>query len=451
MTARKATVAEAKRLVTQRRFGDAEPILRALTAQRPRLAFGWFGLGLVALEAGAVRDAASFFREAVKRDERRASHHHNLALTLGMLGDFQEASTHFERAIALAPDYAEAYFNYANNATFSDSRLLDAIEARLAARRAAPAPTDRVFWHFAAGKIADDLGEVDRAFPHFAAGNAAKDVTFDRAAHTQSIDTTMASFPPDVVERLAGTGHPDARFVFVIGMPRSGTTLVEDILARHPAVHGAGERRDIGAIAAKLGQHRGGGAYPEAVPELDVATLRHLGAEYARRVGALAPNASRIVDKLPGNYRYLGLIALLLPNARFVHCRRDPVDTCFSCYKENFTRGHAYTFDLGDLAHVYTGYTRLMRFWRELFGERVLDVDYEELCREPERETRRILAHCGLDDDPGRLEAGGMARPVGTASVWQVRQPISTRSIGRAQPYRHHLGPLLDGLDDGPP
>jgi len=224
--------------------------------------------------------------------------------------------------------------------------------------------------------------------------------------------------------------------------------LVEQILASHPMVFGAGELSELADIVARLGgAGRTFADFPENVRALSESDLRELGARYLERVGVLAPAAARITDKMPGNFRFAGLIHLILPHARIIHTRRDPVDTCLSCFSLLFSGDQPHTYDLGELGRYYRAYAALMEHWRSVLPPGVtLEVQYEEVVADFERQARRIVAHCGLEWDEACLEFHQTERPVRTASMVQVRQPVYKTSIGRWRPYKDRLAPLLAAL-----
>jgi hypothetical protein len=216
-------------------------------------------------------------------------------------------------------------------------------------------------------------------------------------------------------------------------MPRSGSTLIEQILASHPDVHGGDERPD----------------FPELLRGFDGVDYRALGTAYLGRSRALAPSAARVTDKLPGNFLHAGAIHLALPKARIIHSRRDPADTCLSCFTKLFRSEQAYTYDLGELGRYFRAYARLMAHWRAVLPPSVfLEVDYERLVADPETQTRRLLAHCGLTWDPACLAFHQTQRDVRTASAVQVRRPIYHGSIGRWRRYGARLSPLLSELEE---
>ena len=316
--------------------------------------------------------------------------------------------------------------------------------AEVLARDMASLPDeDQTHLHFALGRIYGDLGQYQQSFRHLVEGNALKrkQLAYDEAAVLARFDVTRSLFSAEVMEERAGLGDPSDAPVFILGMPRSGTTLVEQILASHPEVHGAGELGDFEIAVASLGDADG------TPPDVGGEELRAIGARYVERVRALAPAARRITDKMPGNFRFAGLIHLALPNARIIHTSRDPVDTCLSCFSILFGGDQPYSYDLGELGRYYRAYASLMAHWRAVLPKGfMLEVRYEALVADFEPQARRIVAHCGLAWDNSCLDFHTAARPVRTASSAQVRRPIYQSSVGRSRPYAGMLRPLLATL-----
>ena len=253
-------------------------------------------------------------------------------------------------------------------------------------------------------------------------------------------------FTPELMKEKSGLGDPSSVPVFIIGMPRSGTTLLEQILASHPEVFGAGELVNMAKTVANLADVSSS-AFPQFMSSIGGEQLHRVGENYVAAVRALAPNAVRITDKMPQNFYFAGLIHLALPNARIIHAQRDPVDTCLSCFSKLFSREHAYAYDLAELGRYYRAYESLMAHWRELLPEDVmLEVRYEEVTADFENQARRIITHCGLEWDEACLAFHNTQRPIRTASVVQVRQPIYHSSVGRWRTYEHLLEPLISAL-----
>ena len=302
---------------------------------------------------------------------------------------------------------------------------------------------DRMALHFALGKAFLDLGDSGQAFRHLDEGNRLKRATFtyDPDATSRWMAAIAATFTPALLEAKAGCGDPSGLPVFVLGMPRSGTTLIEQILASHPDVHGAGELRQMQIVVDEIG------AFPDAVPDLPPERLRQLGATYLARVRPLASYHRHVLDKMPSNFFYAGLIRLVLPQARIIHCRRDPVDTCLSCYTKLFGGEQAFAYDMTELGRFHRDYQALMSHWRTVLpATHFLEVDYEAVVDDLESEARRMLAFLGLPWNEGCLRFHETERPIRTASVNQVRQPLYRSSAGRWRAHAAQLRPLLKAL-----
>jgi tetratricopeptide (TPR) repeat protein len=396
---------------------------------------------------GRLADAEASTRRALALRPDAAD---TLAL-LGSLaidhGRFDEAEELLRKALAIDPELPEALTSLmaVRKMSSADAPWRDAAE-RVLARGLAVAHAINL--HHALGKYYDDIDDRDAAFQHHRMGNELARRSrggYDRAEMTQRATRTLAAFDRNVLAALAQGGLGSERLgserpVFVVGMPRSGTSLTEQILASHPEVHGAGELL-YWIFAAD--------AERAAPAEKRAATIAELGRTYLEGLAAQAPAASRVVDKLPVNFRNIGLIHTALPGARFIHLERNALDTCLSIYFQGFSAAHPYATDFGDLAHYYHEYRRLMAHWRAVLPPRtLLEVRYEELVGDPEGWSRRMLAHIGLPWDPRCLEFHRTHRPVLTASNWQVRQPISKGSVDRWRRYERFIGPLREALGD---
>ena len=373
----------------------------------------------------------------------------NKATLLMEIGQADGASAAFDRALSLQPNLVAAWYNRADGKRFSAGDPDIAAMSALLEPGRVQSFEDRLTLHFALGKAWLDIGDPERAFAHLGEGNRMKRATlaYDAASTAQWIAAIAAQFPPELLDRRRGAGEPSPTPVFVIGMPRSGTTLIEQILASHPQVHGAGElphlRRSILDVLGASGLP----PYPEAAGVLQPGQLAQIGRDYLDKTVGLAPRASRIVDKLPGNFLYAGLIPLVLPGARIIHCRRDAVDVCLSCYSKLFAGEHEYSYDLAELGHFHRAYEALAQHWGQTLPvSAYLQIDYEAVVDDLEQEARRLIEFCGLPWDEACLSFHATRRPVRTASMNQVRQPIYRSSVGRWRAYRAHLEPLLAAL-----
>ncbi len=302
---------------------------------------------------------------------------------------------------------------------------------------------DRATLHFGLGKMLLDAGETAEAFHHYDEGNRLKRSTFDFDIEASEawMARVAAVFSAERLAAHADQGAASDRPVFVVGMPRSGTTLVEQIIASHPRAHGAGELKAVHALTASLD------GFPEAAGDLAGSALAALGGAYLETTSIMGPDRARVVDKMPSNFLYCGFIRLILPGARIIHCRRDAVDTCLSCYTKLFAGEQSFTYDQRELGRYHRAYQGLAAHWRAVLPpSNFLEVDYEATVADTEAQTRRILTFLGLDFDEACLRFHETRRPVRTASVNQVRQPIYSSSVGRWRAHAAHLGPLLAAL-----
>jgi tetratricopeptide (TPR) repeat protein len=407
--------------------------------------------GTALRELGRAAEALASYDRALALKPDYAVAHDNRALTLTELGRFEEAEAAIGRAIELAPRRVRNYYDLTllSGRWDADDPHLRAME-ELAQDLPALGADEQIELHFALSKALESAGSPERAFQHLLDGNAVKrkQVRYDEPAALAAIDRIRASFTGEVMRDRAGRGMASPVPVFILGMPRSGTTLVEQILASHPLVFGAGEIEDLGqAISGLDGPASGMLQSPESISRASDADLRALGTAYLGRIAVLAPAAARITNKLPENFRLAGLIHLALPDARIIHTRRDPVDTCLSCFSQLFAGNLPYTYDLAELGRYYGAYAALMAHWQNVLPPEVLiEVQYEEVVADLEGQARRILGHCGLDWDARCLDFHRTERPVRTASMTQVRQPLYKSSVARWRRHEAHLGPLLDAL-----
>jgi tetratricopeptide (TPR) repeat protein len=396
-------------------------------------------------------EALASFDKAIGLKPDYAEAYDNKGVLLNELGRFDDAMKATERAIALAPKRIRSYLSLtlSKEMTPGDPHL-HALEA-LARTTPSLAPEEEVDLNFALGKAYADIGDHARSFRRLADGNALKRrrTPYDEAAALGLLRRTRSTFTSELMRNLEGCGDPSPVPVFIVGMPRSGTTLIEQILASHPALFAAGETDALyKAMETFGGAGEGPTRFPEAAMNMSGEQWRRLGSIYVGRARAAAPAAVRISNKTPDNFRFIGLIRLALPNARIIHVRRNPVDTCVSCFARLFADDLPYAYNLGELGRYYRGYEALMAHWREaLPQDAMLEVQYEHIVGDLEAEARRIVAYLGLEWDPRCLDFHQTERQVRTASVRQVRRPIYNSSVGRWRAYEAFLAPLLAELD----
>lgn len=362
------------------------------------------------------------------------------------LGDMAEAQERFRQALAVDPACGGAYLNLANTAKGGlGEDDLHAIEKVLEAGELSD--KQRIDLHYAAGKGHGDARAFDPAFAHYRNGAALKhaEMKFDISAAEAGLKDIARAFTPDLFAKLAGRGLSGPAPMFIVSMPRAGSSLLEQMLACHPDVAGGGELAAMHNIV-QAETVRLGAPHPAFMTAITAKGLKRIGQAYVDAVMA-AVTPRRLTDKMPGNFRYVGLISLALPDAKLIHIRRNPVDTCLSCFTSLFTHAQGFTYDLEVLGRYYQAYRGLMDHWRAVLPEgRMLEVDYEDLVAEPEAELRKVLAHCGLPWHAACLDFHQSKRPVQTASASQVRQPLYKSSVERWRAYEKHLGPLLKAL-----
>ncbi|MCK5003178.1 MAG: tetratricopeptide repeat protein [Gammaproteobacteria bacterium] len=302
--------------------------------------------------------------------------------------------------------------------------------------------------YFALGKLYDHLGEYDKAFSCFQKANDQKTDTFNSIEHAGCISTLIKSCDWNFFLQAPRSTQKTERPVFIVGMPRSGTTLTEQILSSHPEVYGAGEIITFPNIIMSLPGYLGAGtAYPDNLKKLSVDILDALASTYLAEINKLNDSASRVVDKTLANFLYLGLISLMFPNAKIIHCKRDPRDTCLSIYFQNFDESHNYATRLENLGFYYKEYERVMQHWKSMIKTPVYEVQYEELVANQEKISRELIDFVGLDWDERVLDFHKTKRSVVTASYDQVRQKMYTKSTQRWKNYEKHIGSLVNSLD----
>jgi tetratricopeptide (TPR) repeat protein len=399
---------------------------------------------------------ASFTREAVETYRRCLAQrpaHIGALLGLGHVlnaaGDNDGAVASYRACIREAPDSGEAYWSLANLKTyrFDDAAIAD-MEARAANGKGSV--QSQVNFLFALAKAYEDRGDYEHAWEHYRRGNERQraEIHYDPVQTEVMNDRLIEVFTSHFLESLRGAGNPDAAPIFIVGLPRSGSTLLEQVLASHSAVEGTAELPYVGRLAASLNRNRAGGVnYPEALLELGPAHLAALGSEYLelarlhRRIGA-----PRFIDKMPNNFPNVGLIALVLPNAKVIDARRHPLDACLSCYRQLFAKGQAFTYDLTEIGEYYLQYQRMMDHWARVLPGRVLTVQYEEVVADFGAQARRLLEFCGLEWEDACLRFYESERPVRTPSAAQVRQPVYDRSVGHFRHYERQLEELMDAI-----
>jgi tetratricopeptide (TPR) repeat protein len=401
---------------------------------------------------GRSQAAIAHHERAVAVRPSEPEFHSNLGHALHALGRLNEASVAFDSAIRLTPGKVRYFWNLANSKRFTATDQHFIAMQELARDISALAREEQIELHFALGKALADVGDQQQAFHHILQGNSLKrrQISYDEATTLQRFERIRNVFTPELLREKCGHGDSSEVPIFILGMPRSGTTLVEQILASHPHVFGAGELAEMAKLAAAI-TGPNGSEFPEAIATMLGDQFRQLGGNYLQSVRAMAPEAERITDKLPGNFLRVGLIHLALPKARIIHTRRDLRDTALSCFSILWPSGQEHTYDLAELGRYCRTYQALMEHWLRVLPEGVmLEVQYEDVVDNLEEQARRIVAHCGLEWNDACLAFHRTERSVRTASASQVRQPIYTSSVGRWRPHEVQLQPLLQELEGVP-
>ena len=397
--------------------------------------------------SGRFDDALAQFDGALRLDPTNAAAIAGRAHVLESLGRTDEARAAARAAVSCDPTHASAAVTFARLHRAPETRAEAARVLESALQSSTAAPSQRASVLFALGTLKDGAGDYDGAFACFKAANELGPHGFDAAHYRRAMQEVMEAFSAPKVARMARSSIQDPCPVFIVGMPRSGTSLVEQILASHPMAHGAGELDDLGNLAVSSPRIAGSGtAFPLCFQSFDAAAMDRLARVYLDRLHTLGGAAARVTDKMPRNFSLLGVIDRLLPAARVVHCMRHPIDTCFSCYSTHFGPALNYTNSLSDLAAVYRVYREMMDHWRGALSIPILDVRYEDLVNDTANGARRLVEFIGLPWDDRCLRFHENKRVVNTASIDQVRRPIYRSSLQRWKNYESHLGSLAESL-----
>ncbi|HEX8240848.1 MAG TPA: sulfotransferase [Allosphingosinicella sp.] len=467
------------------RYRDSEALLRRALELAPGFTAARANLATILYRQNRPSEAIEALDRLLDEQPENAAHQNLKAAALGRVGGFEEAIGLYEAVLARFPDQPKVWMSY-GHVLKTVGRLDEGVAAYRRALAVAPA-LGEVWWslanlktvrldaadieamtsalaapglsredlfhlHFALGKAHDDAAEPELAFAHYAEGNRLRRSLIGYRAEdtTRDVDRSIALFTPNFLAARSGWGCPARDPIFILGMPRAGSTLIEQILASHERVEGTMELPDLPALVKRLGgraRKSDEGAYPEVLAELRAAELRALGEEYLDRA-RIHRKTDRpfFIDKLPNNWAHIGLIHLILPNAKIVDARRHPLDCGFSNFRQHYARGQAFSYSLADIGRYYADYVRLMAHFDRVLPGRVHRVIHERLVEAPEPQIRTLLEALGLPFDPACLDFHENRRAVRTASSEQVRRPINRDGIGQWRAYEAHLGPLIEAL-----
>ncbi|WP_324261332.1 sulfotransferase [Altererythrobacter sp. H2] len=441
-------------LYKQKRFAEAAEVLDAVLAADPANPANQNLKAAALSHTGDYHEALALYAELLESFPDHAKLWMSRAHILKTVGRQDEAVAAYRRALAIEPGLGEVWWSLANLKTvrFEDA---DVAVMERALEDDSLGHEDRFHLHFALGKALEERREAEASFRHYAKGNAlrSEELAYDPAETTALVDATIAGFTADFAASLAGHGCPAPDPVFILGLPRAGSTLIEQILASHSQVEGTMELPDIPAMAMREADKAGAKwrHWPDALRAVDPARMAELGAEFLDRTRVQRKTDKPFyIDKLPNNWAYAGFIAAILPNAKIIDARRHPLDCCFSNFKQHFARGQGFSYSLDHIGRYYADYVRAMDHYDAVLPGRVLRVVHEELLHDPEGQVRRLLDYVGVPFEPECLEFHRNTRAVRTASSEQVRRPINRDGVGQWQPYAEWLGPLFAVLGDLP-
>jgi tetratricopeptide (TPR) repeat protein len=467
------------------RFGDSELLLARCLELAPSFTAARHNYATVLNRQGKAAQALTEIERVLEQAPDNPNHRNLLAAILGRIGEYGRAIEVYEgvlaeypkhpnawmsyghalksagrredsiaayrRSIEFKPDFGESWWSLANLKTFLfDEADVAAMRAQLA--RDDLAPADRYHFHFALGKALEDQGLWEESFSHYAEGNRLRQaqVNYDSDENASQVARSKALFSRGFFTERQGFGAVAADPIFIVGLPRSGSTLLEQILSSHSAVEGTMELPDVIAIARVLGERKNRSQesrYPDVLATLGAAEFCALGERYIEQTRIQRRSgAPFFIDKMPNNFAHIGLIQLMLPNARIIDARRHPLGCCFSAFKQHFARGQSFTYGLADLGHYYRDYVGLMAHYDEVLPGRVHRVIYEHMIEDTEAEIRRLLEYCGLPFEESCLRFYENERAVRTASSEQVRQPIYREAVDHWRNFEPWLGPLKEAL-----
>jgi len=418
-------------------------------ALNPKLAGAHINLGIALQKQDKADAAIGCYRRAIELRPDFAEAYNNLGIALNENGAADSACAAFEAALAIEPRRGVFHRMLASTGrVVPDSLPFRRLQALATELRSLP-ETDQLELHFAIGTMYAESGQLETAFPHFLEGNRLKRnrTVYDEAQSMAVFGRIKDVFTASMLRARSGCGTDSQVPIFIVGMPRSGSSLLEQILASHPNVHGGGELQDLPRLVRLLDSEIGAGPYPDWSARVTDERLTQLARAYLDALHARAPAAWHVVDKLPDNFLRIGLIHLAFPGARIIHVARDPIDTCLSCFSKLFTGSQPYTYDLAELGRYYCAYQGLMAHWRQVLPkDAMLDIRYEDLVSDLEGQARRLLSYCGIPWDDACLEFHKTSRSVRTASAAQVRQPLYASAVGRWHGLTELAAPLVNEL-----
>ena len=438
----------------QQKFDEAEAAYRSALDLQPNSIHTLERLGANAMKAGQLEAAVAFLDRSLAINERHFPSLLCMGHALKTIGRQEEAIDAYRRCAQSRPSFGEAYWSLANLKTFRfEEADIEEMQRQLEAVTDATDDDSQdaeIAFSFALGKAYEDRKDHPRAFDYYFRGNTRKRLrtNYDPIAFQESNDRIIEVFSREFFAERDGWGHPDASPIMILGLPRSGSTLLEQILASHSQVEGTAELHYLLRAATESGMNRTDGIrYPQVMHELASHHVSGIGEEYIENSLKHRTGSPYFTDKMPNNFTAIGFLHAILPNAKVIDARRHPLDSCLGTFKQLFANGQPFSYDLYDLAHYYTQYMRLMDHWAEVLPGKVLTVRYEEVVADLETQARRIADHCQLEWEAAMLEFHANERAVKTASSEQVRMPIYNSSVALWRRYEDQLAELIEYLE----
>ncbi|MCZ6592870.1 MAG: sulfotransferase [Alphaproteobacteria bacterium] len=441
----------ALKALTQNRVDEAEAQTRAFLLGDYDNAVAWYVIGLCALKRENLFSGVALIEKALSINPKIAEAHQNLGVALSRIGRFEKAITHWRDAIALNPSSGECY-QYLSEVKALPVTGTAFKAAKTLADNAAADTQQRRCAAFAVATALHGAEKFDKAFKYYKLGNRLAGTKSDVTVEKELLRRSQEMFNEDLFKSLRAFGDQTTRPLFVIGMPRSGTTLVEQVLSSHSQIGAAGELSDLTGMVSSLRKLKRGSEYPQILGSVPEDVLRKVlgdfAKQYSKRLAKFDSAARYVVDKAPSNYRFLGLISLMFPEAKIIYCQRSPMDIGLSCFQANFVGGQPWSFSLAGIAEKLKSHDAFIDFWRQVLPNSIHTVRYETLVSQTEQEAKRMIEFCGLRWEAQCTRPHENSGHVQTASKWQVRQPIHKGSVERWRRYEAELEPLRQALGD---
>ena len=438
-------------LLDNGKWSDAIQAYEKLIEIEPTDDKAWAGLGRSLSLAGQVEKAVTAYEKSLALNSASPNVHMAYAHSLKTVGNQKEALVEYRESIKLRPELGESYWSMANLKVFQfEASEIEAMEFQI--KSSELSDSARIHFLFSLGKAYEDKKDFNQAWNYYELGNNVQRglLSYDPVANQMQLESIKKVFSHDFIDQYRHDGFPADDPIFIVGLPRSGSTLIEQILASHSLVEGTSELPNIGDIAIGTGRYRADGlTYPKTLRSLTKRDLKAYGKEYLQQIDRHRTSRTPFfIDKMPNNFAHIGFIKLILPNAKIINTRRHPLDSCLGAYKQLFAKGQNFTYEKFELAQFYCDYIDVMDHWHKVFPGDILDVHYEETVTDLEKQTRKVLEFCGLNFEEQCLRYYETKRAVKTASSEQVRQPVYTSALGFWENYSSQIEDWKDHLED---